>query len=147
MGRQAGDRDGLRARLRHSAVAPERRQRVADLRRAARGAAPGAAVALLDQAHTLARNLPLAHARLHLALARRQAQQGALREALAELERAAVAPLASGLRRLAGRAPDAPLDPGLAATLRAALGPRRGGSGADGGVHAEGVEVADPVQR
>jgi hypothetical protein len=85
-----------------------------------RGELAAAATRLLA-AHERARNLPLAHARLHLSLARLRWLQGERREALRELERASLAPVASGLRRVGGRRPEDPVEGGLwASAVRAA---------------------------
>lgn len=85
-----------------------------------RGDLETAATRLLA-AHERVRNLPLEHARVHLSLARLRWRQRDPLEGLRELERAGLAPLASGLRRLGGRRPEEPVEGGLwASALRAA---------------------------
>lgn len=85
-----------------------------------RGELETAATRLLA-AHERARNLPMEHARVHLSLARLRWRQRDPLEGLRELERAGLAPLASGLRRLGGRRPEEPVEGGLwASALRAA---------------------------
>ncbi len=131
---------------RHSAMDPEHR---ADLRKALalgrqqlRSGHVVAGEQALLRAHGLARNAPLSHALCHVDLARLRLVQRDWAEVRGEAQRAALAPLASTLRRLAGRRPVDPVDDGLLALVRAVF-QRNGPSVAQ----AHRVQVPHPVQR
>ncbi len=79
----------------------------------------------LDGAHAAARNSPLLHLEVHLALLRAAAGAPPAEQARA-LKEAIGAPLSSVLRRLRGVPPEAPVGPGL---LRGAWRRRPGSTG------------------